>query len=499
MRPTARAERSIPTFQTQFAAKNYTLFYERLLSRMYLRTYKVQPELAQKWEQPSPAEYVFHLQPGVKWQNKPPVNARPLVAADVTYSLERARTDDPKFFSRSLFTFIAKIDAPHAQTVQGTTKRPYSSTLTTLSVDNLAVLSHEIFDKNPKPTTADAAIGTGGFIMTNVEQGVGADYQRNPDYWRSGLPHLDGIRTKSFADVLSAWAGFTANQVDVARVPGAEVKAYLAKQGPSFTADWFADDSIAFQYPNVTRKPMDDFRVCRALRLLIDHDEFRSGWTDVVYGRGAYGSIFPTALADWDLSEAEYKTHLEWQQPKDAAAKEALSLLNAAGFNKDNPLKFTLDSNGGGQEYPAAAQLIQAQWKKWSQGVVDVDLKLSDSPTVQAIRPAGQFTYGFFGHSAGMVDPDIWLSSTYRTGGSLNFARFSDPQADTMIDQQRTIFDETQRKAVVKQIVNYFIDHGVSTIGADRLFLNGVRPRVHGYQPEYNINGRQYQDLWISG
>ncbi|MFI5387814.1 MAG: ABC transporter substrate-binding protein [Fimbriimonadales bacterium] len=389
-----------PDIQTQFAAKNYTLFYERLLA-YDLRSYKVVPELAQKWEQPSPAEYLFHLQPGVKWQNKALVNGRPLSVDDVVYSLERARTDDPKFFSRSLLSFLDKIEKPDAATIRITTKGPYASTLTTLSVDNLAVLAREVLEKYPKPTTADAAVGTGPFIMTNVEEQVGATYQRNPDYWKPGLPYLDSVRTKSFADVLSAWAGLTASQVDVSRVPGAEVKSYIAKRGAGFSPDWFADDSIAFQYPNTTRKPMDDPRVPRALRLLVDHDEFRSGWTDVVYGRGGYGSIFPTALSDWDLSEADYRGQLEWKQPKDEAAKEAMALLNAAGFNKDNPLRFTLDSNGGGQEYPAGAQLIQAQWKRLSQGVVDVQLKLSDSATVQAMRPAGSFTYGFFGHSQG--------------------------------------------------------------------------------------------------
>jgi peptide/nickel transport system substrate-binding protein len=487
-----------PDIQTQFAAKNYTLFYERLLA-YNLRSYKVEPELAQRWEQPAQDAYVFHLQPNVKWQNKPPVNGRPLTSDDIVYSLERARTDDPKFFSRSLLTFIDKIEAPDKATVRVTTKGPYASTLTTLSVDNLAVLSKEVFDKYPKPLTAESAVGTGPFLATNVEEKVGVDYQRNPDYWKPGLPYLDGVRTKSFSDVLSAWAAFTGGQVDVTRVPGPEVKGYIAKQGPGYTPDWFADDSIAFQYPNTTRKPMDDKRIPRALRLLIDHDEFRTGWTDVVYGRGGYGSIFPTALSDWDLPEAEYKKQLEWKQPKDDAVKEAMSLLTAAGYSKDNPLKFTLDSNSGGTEYPAAAQLIQAQWKKFSQGAVDVELKLSDSATVQALRPAGQFTYGFFGHSAGMVDPDIWLSSTYRTGGSLNFARFSDPQADALIDKQRTIFDEAQRKAVVKEIILYMIDHGPSTIGANRYFLNGVRPRVQGYVPEYNINGRQYQSIWLSG
>jgi peptide/nickel transport system substrate-binding protein len=244
---------------------------------------------------------------------------------------------------------------------------------------------------------------------------------------------------------------------------------------------------------------MDDRRVPRALRLLVDHDEMRSGWTDVVYGRGAYGSILPTALSAWDLTEDEYRQHLEWKQPKDEAAKEAIALLNAAGFSKDNPLRFTFTSNSGGTDYQAGAQLMQAQWKKWSQGIVDTDIQLQDSATVQAIRPAGQFTYGFFGHSAGMVDPDIWLSSTYRTGGSLNFARYSDTQADALIDKQRTIFDETQRKAVVKDVVLYLIDHGVSTVPANRLFLNAVRPRVQGYSPEYNINGHQYQTIWLTG
>ena len=49
-------------------------------------------------------------------------------------------------------------------------------------------------------------------------------------------------------------------------------------------------------YPNTQRKPMDDARVTRALRLLIDHDEFNTAWAESHFGKGGYGSIFPTAL-----------------------------------------------------------------------------------------------------------------------------------------------------------------------------------------------------------
>src|SRR5581483_10049367 len=62
-----------------FFSEGYTLFYQRLLSYT-ANAYEIEAELAQKWEQPSPTEFVFTLQPNVKWHNKPPVNGRALTA-----------------------------------------------------------------------------------------------------------------------------------------------------------------------------------------------------------------------------------------------------------------------------------------------------------------------------------------------------------------------------------------------------------------------------------
>jgi len=54
-----------------------------------MTTLAVEPEGAQKWEQPSPTEYLFHLQPNVKFHNKPPANGRLMTADDVVFSLNR--------------------------------------------------------------------------------------------------------------------------------------------------------------------------------------------------------------------------------------------------------------------------------------------------------------------------------------------------------------------------------------------------------------------------
>lgn len=485
-----------PYIQTQQSSKSYGLFYSRLVS-YNLRTYAIEPDLAQKWEQPSHTEYLLHLQPGVKWHNKPPVNARPLTVDDITWSLERAQTNDPKFFTRSFLALVDKIEAPDTTTVKLTTKTPDASMLTKLAIDNMAVLAREVFEKYPKPTTADAAVGTGAFIMKSEEDNVGADYVRNPDYWKQGQPYLDGLRTKAFSDFLTAYAAFRADQVDMCLLSGSDVKPYLAQQGSGYQADWFADDTMPFMYPNVQRKPMDDQRVTSALRLLVDHDEFIKAWTDVAYGRGGYGSIFPAAMAKWDLTEAEYKQHLEWKQPKDEAIKEALTRLSAAGFTKDSPLKFTLDCSSN-QPLSTQAELLQAQWKRLSQGAVDIQIKLDSGPTVDAVRSSRSFTYATLGISAGMADPDVWLSAAYRTGASQNFMGFSDPKLDAMIDKQRAIFDEQQRTAAVKDIVLYMIDHGPSTLPANRYFLQGTKAKVQNHRPEYFLNGSQYQSVWFS-
>jgi len=485
-----------PTIQTQWASKQYTLFYERLLA-YDLRTYTVQPELAQKWEQPSETEYRFTLQPGVTWQNKPPANGRPLTVDDVVWSLERARTDDPKFYSRSLLTLVDKIEAPDKSTIRITTKGPWASTLKALSVDNLAILCREVLEKYPKPTTADGVVGTGAFMMNSEEDNVGAEYVRNPAYWRQGLPYLDTLRTRAFNDYQTAYAAFLAGQVDITLIPGSEVQKFIAQQGQGYTPAWYPDDTFRFIYPNTKRKPMDDARVTRALRLLVDHDEFNTAWAEPHFGKGGYGSIFPTALADWDLTPDEYRKQLEWQQPKDAAAKEAVALLTAAGFSRDNPVKFLVDGDTSEGAQPES-ELLQAQWKRLSGGIVAADLKVDQGATGDAIRAQRDFSYECTGQSTGLVDPDIWLSTIYHSGGSQNFMGFSDPQADAMIDKQRAIFDETQRKAAVKGIIVYLIDHCPSTVPANRFFLQAVKSRVKGQAPEYFLNGTQYKSVWLS-
>lgn len=133
--------------------------------------------------------------------------------------------------------------------------------------------------------TADAVVGTGPFVMKSVEESVGAQYVRNPNYWKSGRPYVDEVHTRHFNDDQAASAAFLAGQVDLARVPGTEVKNYIARHGANYTPEWYKLMSGIFAVPNVTAKPMDDARVTRALRLLIDQDGLKRAWAELFYVR----------------------------------------------------------------------------------------------------------------------------------------------------------------------------------------------------------------------
>jgi hypothetical protein len=66
-----------------------------------------------------------------------------------------------------------------------------------------------------------------------------------------------------------------------------------------------------------------------------------------------------------------------------------------------------------------------------------------------------------------------------------------------MIDKQRTIFDETQRKAAVKDILKYMLDTWPGSIYTQRYFLNAVKPTVRGFQPEFRLHGATYGHVWL--
>ena len=58
-------------------------------SSQYIAISAITGGLAESWEQPDPATYVFKIRPGVHWHDKAPMNGRALTAKDIEYNYHR--------------------------------------------------------------------------------------------------------------------------------------------------------------------------------------------------------------------------------------------------------------------------------------------------------------------------------------------------------------------------------------------------------------------------
>jgi peptide/nickel transport system substrate-binding protein len=327
---------------------------------------------------------------------------------------------------------------------------------------------------------------------------------RNPDYWKPGLPYLDAIRNQFFGDDSSAYAAFRAGQIEFAAnpAPGPEAKKlYDEQEGKPYAAEWYKDVSFTSVQPNTRRKPFDDPRVCRALRLMLDHEEASYQWAVTWFGRGYVCSYLPAALDDWDFTEEEYVSRfLEYKRPKDEAVREALRLLDAAGFSRDNPLKYTLVGQSGSFTQ-AMDETYQAQINRFGQGVVQVtDLRLFTLAQLNNVQAQGDFDYTV----TNLVPPqpydvDSWFTTVYRTNGGRNYGKMSDPKLDDMIERQRGIFDTAQRKAYVKDMLTYMIENIPYTGWSGRYILSLASRRLRGWAAEgaSAVWGSNYENVWF--
>jgi peptide/nickel transport system substrate-binding protein len=476
-------------------------FYQNLV-RHNPTTFNLEPELAQKWEQPDQTTYVMHLAPNVKWHNKAPANGRAFTANDAVFSLKRIGSNDPKFVNKALVGGLDQITAPDNTTLRLTTKVADVTTLVNLADWSALMLAPEVVDKAGKFNSADVAVGTGAFMVQAYDD-TSATLVRNPDYWKPGLPYLDGMRVINIQDTSSQWAAFLSGQLDVVTVPGQQAAQFLADKSGKYQSGWFRDVAVQNLWQNTRVKPFDDARVTHALRLLIDHQEYIKAWVEAFFGPGSgqYTSALPEASREWDFTPDEYaKQFLEWKQPKDDAAKEALSLLSAAGFTASNPLKFELTGNNNADWTRALTELAQAQWKRLSNNVVQAEIKTVDNSILNGVLAQHQFQVAGPSARGSYFDPgQIFSDQDYSKGGR-NFGGFNDPAIDAKIEKQQVTFDAAQRKPLIKEILTDLINKSPYTSPCSRNMLSARQSKIQNLVPEMStgVFGFQYESVWFN-
>src|SRR6267142_1762383 len=174
----------------------------------------VEPDLAERWEEPDDTTYIFHLRKGVKWHNKPPVSGRELVAEDVKFTYDRFLTEKGNG-NRYLLDDVDRIEVVDRYTVKFVLKEPFVWLINVLAYPlSTWIVAPEVAQQYGDLKKVDTAIGTGPFILERYEPNVKSVFKRNPDYFVKDLPWVDGVEWLVLDDPSTGLAMYRTGKID---------------------------------------------------------------------------------------------------------------------------------------------------------------------------------------------------------------------------------------------------------------------------------------------
>ena len=393
------------------------------------------PGVAERWEPNEDfSEWTFHLRETARWSNGDPVTA-----SDFAYAFERILTPALGAKYAQMLYVLAGAEAFH----QG-----QSSDFGTVGVEVLDAQTLRLRLKGPIPYfpnllkhyswfpvhpptieaqpagmtdlsgswTRDAYVGNGPFVMDTWQPQQFIYATASETYWDAEAVGLEGIYFLPINDQETEMRMFQSGQLHVtSSVPTNYAPVLREREDPAFRSDPYL--GVYYYRFNVTRPPLDDPRVRRALALTIDREEVTR---DVTQGGQQPATTFVPPGFDG------------YSSPPGAAydAAEARRLLAAAGFPEGEGfprLKLLFNTS---EAHRKVAESIVRNWNR----ELGIDLQLENQEWGTYLDTLNQLDYDI-ARSAWIgdyLDPVTFLE-IMRTGNGNNRTGWSDPAFDQRI------------------------------------------------------------------
>ncbi len=402
------------------------------------------PELAASWEISADGTvYTFNLQPDVTWHD-----GEPFTSADVKFSFEEALL---KFHARTkagLEKVLTSIETPDPLTVVFTFKQPYGPLLQRLDVVEAPIIPMHIFEgKDIQNDPANLTpIGTGPFKFVEYVKGEQVTLERNPDYFRDGLPYLERVIFRIIPDANTALLALEQGEVDyLSGVPGSEIERLQGLPDIALAQGFGGSGGSLCQntlIPNLTRAPFDKLEVRQAFYQALD----RQFILDRVYfGQGKL-STGPISSQMWAYSP-EVQSY-----PYDPEAAGAL--LEAAGYPAGaDGTRLTLTFT-----HPSSfARLGEVMREQLKAAGINLQLEsLDTSAAVDKVFVQKEFELGVASYCNG-PDPEIGVRRAYVSSniGPIPFsngAGYVNEQVDQLLDQAAALTEREERAAIYAEL-----------------------------------------------
>jgi peptide/nickel transport system substrate-binding protein len=440
----------------------------------------IMPRLAESWEQSSDNTSIkLNLRKGVQFHT-----GREFTSDDVEYNLMRAR--DPKNPYAAVVavgsSWWNSIEKPDKYTIILKSEKPRPGVFDFLQY--LRILDKDTME-GPDATTK--VVGTGAFKFVEWVPGDHYTIVKNPNYWQSGHPYLDGVNISIYKDAQAMVAALEAGALDVADlvpIPDADRLRNDSKFKLYQTHDL---GQYFYATVNCGKPPTDNKLVRQAINYSIDRQRF----TDTVM-KGFTGE--PRALP-WAKSSPAFDAEKNKTYAFDLdKAKNLLALSGVSNVEFD--ISWALA--GYAAEYEQLATIIQGDLAKIG---VKTNLKPTDPPTFTQQGLGNNPPFGGMRLSAGAftqlseAGSEFALSRTY--GYASNGAGFYDDQWTQLASGVATEPDPAKRKQMYGQINDYLLDQAFTMAITPYPDIVATRPNVMDLK-YFLSTATNDRNIWLS-
>lgn len=439
------------------------------------RTTKMEivPELAESWENPSPTEWIFELRKGVTFHN-----GDPFTADDVVFSFERILkpgaidgTSSPRTGMVGPMERVEKLDD---YTVKFVFKEPWPIFLRILPHHQM--VPKKYIEEHGAAHFAQNPVGTGPFRFVRGSLDEEVVMERYEDYY-GGSPDIPPVGPALAKTAIFKVLPETATRVSALQAGDVHiiqaVPPHLVKQleaDPGIEVKTAIGTRVFFLELNVTKKPLDDLQVRRAINHAIDWDSIIE---NVLEG---YAVRSPVPAVPGSFGYNDQIKGYEYSPEK------ARELLAAAGHSKGFSLIVDCESEFKDVTEAIAQQLnevgIQATVRVWDGGVLKPLLRDGER----------QASFGSWGNST--MEPYDLFEPKFSPKARGNYAQYSSPEFDALLAKAAITTDETARAQTYREIQQLIFDDAPWSFGYSSQEIEACRANVVNWEasPDNRIN-----------
>jgi peptide/nickel transport system substrate-binding protein len=429
---------------------------------------------------PDKLTLTFKVRPNQKWDPRPPTNSRPLTSADVKFSFDKISQTSVGNGRELINSFnpqapILSMTFPDDRTAVIKLKEPVSAILAILGYSwYFSVIPSESADKFDM---RNEQRGSGPWMLNKWEKNVGYEYLRNPNYWKTDRPFLDGINYAVITEPAQQLAQFKAKRVAAGGflsigngyAPAADQVLTVLRENPgvllrgisAFVGQSSKNDLVPSKL-ETPGNPFQDARIRHAMSMLIDRDAMLD----------AFGNVSNLAREGIEV-ETGWHSHFGcswgasgvWLDPKagklgDASKywkfnpQEAANLMKAAGkYPIETEYTFSGTLPFGTPAYKQANQVLIEQLQQGGHFKIS---KISTPDHFAVYDPKYLFGHGQYeGISpepfGTWPDADMGIWAIYMPGGRNDYVYKAVPKADGLAKQHRQEFDRKKRLDIVHE------------------------------------------------